>query len=124
MKNLELINILSLGSVVVSQAYENQDLRLKNSFLKAETYFLDQIQDEEKKNLWIKEFGYSIDSLDSFNYKELNYIFKNKIFKDQDQKMLLSKKSEKIVKFIKHFKNKKIKNLVEEKEVYSPNINV
>ncbi|OWY73919.1 hypothetical protein B5M19_02005, partial [Mesomycoplasma hyopneumoniae] len=60
MKNLELINILSLGSVVVSQAYENQDLRLKNSFLKAETYFLDQIQDEEKKNLWIKEFGYSI----------------------------------------------------------------
>ncbi|AAV27795.1 hypothetical protein [Mesomycoplasma hyopneumoniae] len=110
MKSLELINILSLGNVVVSQPYENQNLMLKNYFLKAEAYFLDQIQDEETRNLWIKEFVYSIDSLDSFNYKELNYIFKNKIFKDQDQKNAIFQKireNSKIYKTFQEQKNKK-----------------
>lgn len=110
MKSLELINILSLGNVVVSQPYENQNLMLKNYFLKAETYFLDQIQDEETRNLWIKEFVYSIDSLDSFNYKELNYIFKNEIFKDQDQKNAIFQKireNSKIYKTFQEQKNKK-----------------
>ncbi|WNM15046.1 hypothetical protein [Mesomycoplasma ovipneumoniae] len=86
MKNLELINLLSLGNVVVAQPYENADIKLKNLISKLEANILDKIQDEDAKNLLIREFGNSIDSLDSFTYKQFNYIFRGKVFNNQDQK--------------------------------------
>ncbi|WP_337899416.1 hypothetical protein [Mesomycoplasma ovipneumoniae] len=44
MKNLELINLLSLGNVVVAQPYENTDVKLKNLISKFESNILDKIQ--------------------------------------------------------------------------------
>ncbi|WP_341490063.1 hypothetical protein [Mesomycoplasma ovipneumoniae] len=86
MKNLELINLLSLGNVVVAQPYENTDVKLKNLISKFETNILDKIQDEHTKNLLITEFGNLLDSLDSFTYKQFNYIFRGRVFNNQDQK--------------------------------------
>ncbi|MDW2891276.1 hypothetical protein [Mesomycoplasma ovipneumoniae] len=105
MKNLELINLLSLGNVVVAQPYENADIKLKNLISKLEANILDKIQDEEAKNLLIREFGNSIDSLDSFTYKQFNYIFRAKFLIIKTKKIKLFKNFDLQAKFIKNFKN-------------------
>ncbi|WNM16421.1 hypothetical protein [Mesomycoplasma ovipneumoniae] len=86
MKNLELINLLSLGNVVVAQPYQNDDIKLKKFVSKTESNILATTQDEETKNSLIKEFGTSLDYLDSLSFKKFNYIFRARIFDNQDQK--------------------------------------
>ncbi|WP_337899435.1 hypothetical protein [Mesomycoplasma ovipneumoniae] len=51
-----------------------------------QNYEHSQIQDEHTKNLLITEFGNLLDSLDSFTYKQFNYIFRGRVFNNQDQK--------------------------------------
>ncbi|MXR33412.1 hypothetical protein V2P41_01275 [Mesomycoplasma hyopneumoniae] len=104
MKNLELINLLSLGNIVVAQPYEeNQKNKFKNLFTRIEDNFLSKIKDEKTKNLWIKEFGYSLDSLDSFTYKQFNYVFRARIFKNQNQKNAIFQKIREDSKIYKIF---------------------
>ncbi|WP_069098525.1 hypothetical protein [Mesomycoplasma ovipneumoniae] len=110
MKNLELINLLSLGNVVVAQPYENADIKLKNLISKLEANILDKIQDEDAKNLLIREFGNSIDSLDSFTYKQFNYIFRGKVFNNQDQKNKTFQKLRSTSEIYKKFQELKRKN--------------
>ncbi|WP_341495236.1 hypothetical protein [Mesomycoplasma ovipneumoniae] len=110
MKNLELINLLSLGNVVVAQPYENADIKLKNLISKLEANILDKIQDEDAKNLLIREFGNSIDSLDSFTYKQFNYIFRSKVFNNQDQKNKTFQKLRSTSGIYKKFQELKSKN--------------
>ncbi|ATP59477.1 hypothetical protein [Mesomycoplasma dispar] len=110
MKNLELINLLSLGNVVVAQPYENAEIKFKNFISKVESNILDEIQDEETKNSLIKEFGNSLDSLDSFTYKQFNYIFRARVFDSQDQKNEVFQKLRANSEIYKKFQEQKSKN--------------
>ncbi|AAV27359.1 hypothetical protein [Mesomycoplasma hyopneumoniae] len=103
MKNFELINLLNFGNVLV-QPYENSNLKLKNIIEKTESRILNKFQDSEIRNKFIKQYGELIDSLDLFTYKQINYIFRLKIFKNQDQKNYFFQKIKKISDLYKQFK--------------------
>ncbi|WNM14890.1 hypothetical protein [Mesomycoplasma ovipneumoniae] len=110
MKNLELINLLSLGNVVVAQPYQNDDIQLKKFISKVESNILTATQDEEAKNSLIKEFGSSLDYLDSFSFKKFNYIFRARIFDNQDQKNHTFQELRKNSEIYKKFQELKSKN--------------
>ncbi|UVO16222.1 hypothetical protein [Mesomycoplasma ovipneumoniae] len=86
MKNLERVNHLSLANVIVTQPYENAYVKLKNLICGDESNILDKIQDEDTNNLLIRRYASLVDELGSFTYKDLNYIFRGKVFNNQDQK--------------------------------------
>ncbi|MXR10931.1 hypothetical protein EHI52_00180 [Mesomycoplasma hyopneumoniae] len=104
MKNFELINLLNFGNVLVQPPYEDSNLKLKNIIEKTESRILNKFQDSEIRNKFIKQYGELIDSLDFFTYKQINYIFRLKIFKNQDQKNYFFQKIKKISDLYKQFK--------------------
>ncbi|WP_341490066.1 hypothetical protein [Mesomycoplasma ovipneumoniae] len=110
MKNLELINILAAGSAVISQQYENTDLKLKQNLEKIEFRFLNSISNNENKKELINEFVQLFDSLDQFSYKQFNFIFKAKIFQNQDQKRILFEKIKQNSLIYKKFQEEKRKS--------------
>lgn len=110
MKNLELINILAAGSAVISQQYENTDLKLKQNLEKIESRFLNSISNNENKKELINEFVQLFDSLDQFSYKQFNFIFKAKIFQNQDQKRILFEKIKQNSLIYKKFQEEKRKS--------------